>query len=221
MKELHPSTKRWQSAIIAELSKQSLPFPPGLILAVIDVESNGVPGLVNHSSGASGLMQVMPSALESYNRSHAVKFTMNDMRSHDNGVAQIRVGMWLIGQFWRGAYHYLSQRLNPVPIDQIAKIADLFYAMGPGLCRKLLEKLPIPTFENFELKYPKSNALPHPHRVFDRMDITTLSPDLIYAWITTSAKTSEPAQEKKNWLTAAILTAIIGFVVTQLLKRFE
>ncbi len=220
MKAVHENTARWQPVVIKELGQMGLPFPPGLILAVIDVESNGVPGLVNASSGASGLMQVMPSALDWYNKSHALKFSMSDMRSKEGGPAQIRVGTWLIGQFWRIAYAYLSKRLPAVPIDQLAKIADLMYAAGPGCIRKLMDKLPTASFEAFETAYPKSNALPHPRRVYDRVDLTTFSSPMIMSWINTSVQSSAPVEEKKNWLTSAILTAIIGWMVTSLLKRY-
>lgn len=198
MKELHDATKKWGPLVAAELQQQGLPFPPELILAVIDVESSGVAGIVNPKSGASGLGQVMPSALETYNNAHSVKFTMNDMRDRENGIAQIRVMAWLIGQFWRGAYHYLAQRLSSVPIYQIAKIADLFYAMGPGLTKKLLEKLPVPTFENFEKRYAQSNALPHPHRVFDRVDVNSISPQNVMAWIAKSARSTATVDDKKK-----------------------
>lgn len=220
MKAVHANTAKWQGVVIKELAGMGLPFPPGLVLAIIDVESNGVPGLVNATSGASGLMQVMPSALEWYNKSHALKFTMGDMRSKENGPAQIRVGTWLLGQFWRSAYAYLSKRLEVVPLEQLAKISDLMYAAGPGRIRKLMDKLPTATFEAFEAAYPKSNALPHPRRVYDRVDLTTFSSDSILNWIQTSVQSSAPDEEKKNWLTAAVLTAIIGWVVSSLLKKY-
>ena len=68
MKAIHQNTARWAPLVLTELQKQSLPLPVELILAVIDVESRGVTGLVNPKSGASGLMQVMPIALKHYNR---------------------------------------------------------------------------------------------------------------------------------------------------------
>lgn len=220
MKAVHANTAKWQPVVLKEIAAMGLPFPPGLILAIIDVESNGVPGLVNASSGASGLMQVMPSALDWYNKSHALKFTMSDMRSKENGPAQIRVGTWLVGQFWRIAYAYLSKRLTEVPLEQLAKIADLMYAAGPGRIRNLMDKLPSATFEAFETAYPKSNALPHPRRVYDRVDLTTFSSDSILSWMQTSVQSSAPAEEKKNWLTAAVLIAIIGWIVSSLLKQY-
>ena len=221
MTPLHKSTERWQSTVISEITKGGYPFPPGLVLAVIDVESQGVAGIVNPVSGASGLMQVMPATLEWYNRSHALKFTLADLRSRSNGPAQIRVGIWCIGQFWRSAHRYLSSRLPAVPVDELARIADLMYAAGPGRIRKMMDKLPTPTWEAFVSSYPKSDAIPHPNRVYDRMDMSTLSPDAIMSWIATSVKSSAPSAEKKNWLTAAILTAVIGFVVSQLLKNWN
>jgi hypothetical protein len=218
---IHRSTDRWRSAVISEIAKGGYPFPPGLVLAVIDVESQGVAGLLNPKSGASGLMQVMPGSLSWYNRSHALKFTLADMRSKSNGPAQIRVGLWVMGQFWRASHRYLSSRLPVVPIDELARIADLMYAAGGGRIRELLDKLPTPTWDAFVNAYPQSDAIPHPRRVYDRMDMSTLSPDEIMGWIATSVKSSAPAEEKKNWLTAAILTAVIGFFVSQLLKQWN
>lgn len=214
MKAIHKSTAKWAEPAAAEIARQGLPFPPQFLLAIIDVESTGVPGLINPKSGASGLMQVMPIALESYNHAHAVKYSMADMRDKQNGIAQIRVGAWLAGQFWRNAYSYLSKRLAQVPIDQIAKIADLMYAAGPSFMRKHLEKLPTPTFEAFEAAYPKSNALPHPRRVFDRVAIESFSADAVNKWLSTSARSSITVEsEKKNWMTAAILSAVVGWIV--------
>lgn len=221
MVAIHANTARWLPIVTKELAAQGLPFPPTLILAVMDVESRGIAGLVNPKSGASGLMQVMPGSLDWYNKSHAFKFTLSDMRSRDNGPAQIRVGAWILGQFWRTAYAYLAKRMNPVPLEQLAPISDLMYAAGGQRIKDLLDKLPTPTFEAFCAAYPKSNAIPHPKRVYDRLSVSDLQPTLILNWIATSVKSSAPALEKKNWLTAAVLTAIIGFIVSQFLKRLN
>lgn len=221
MKAIHASTAAWEPVVISELMKQGLPFPASLPLAVIDVESNGVPGLVNPKSGASGLMQVMPSALDWYNKSHALKFTMDDMRSKQGGPAQIRVGTWLLGQFWRSAYGYLAKRLQTVPIDQLAKVADLMYAAGPARIRQLMEKIPTPTFEAFSAAYPKSDALPHPKRVFDRCDLSSINPDAVFLWMKTSVQSSAPAAEKKNLILSAIITAAIGWIVSNFLKNWD
>lgn len=198
MKTLHKATLRWAQAAADEIKRQGLPFPVGYILAIIDVESNGVTGLVNHNSGASGLMQVMPSALESYNNAHQVKFSMADMQSHNNPIAQIRVGAWTAGQFWRSAYHFLSQHLPAVPVDQIALIADLFYAMGPGRAKELFKKIPVPTYENFSATYPHSDALPHQKNVFDRFALTGFNSEAVNQWIASSAASSVTADSKKK-----------------------
>lgn len=200
MKAISAHTQQWTPVIIKEIATMGLPFPPALVLAVIDVESQGVPGLVNAHSGASGLMQVMPSALDWYNRSHSLKFNMADMRSKSGGPAQIRVGTWLIGQFWRIAYAYLSKRMGSVPIDQLARIADLMYAAGPGCIRRMMDKIPTATFEAFEERYPKSDALPHPRRVYDRCDISLISPDAVMGWITTSVQSSVSSETDKKKL---------------------
>lgn len=197
MKQIHNNTEKWRTTVSKELGIQKLPFPEDLVLAVIDVESSGVAGLKNPVSGASGLMQVMPVALNWYNKSHSLKYTMEDMRSKSNGPAQIRVGIWLIGQFWRSAYKYLSSRLATVPIDELAKIADLMYVAGPGTIRRLLNKLPNVSFDNFVNAYPNSDAYRHPNRVYDRFNTSQLSSDSILSWITMSPMSSFNDDKKK------------------------
>jgi len=198
MKTMHTATLRWSQAVADEIAKQGLPYPVNYILAIIDVESQGVTGLVNHKSGASGLMQVMPSALETFNHAHQVKFSIADMRAKDNPIAQIRVGTWTAGQFWRSAYHFLSQHFSTVPVDQIALIADLFYAMGPGRAKELFQKIPVPTYENFAAAYPHSDALPHQKNVFARFPVNGFNADAVNRWIASSAHSSVTVDSKKK-----------------------
>lgn len=162
------TVKRWQSAVQAELASQGVPLPPGLILAVMKVESNGYPGLINPKSGASGLMQVMPGTLQDFNARHGRTYTMADLQGEGDSDArkQIEVGIGVLAHYWKRAYQYLSKRMEKVPIDELAHIADLFYTAGPGATIERLNKLSSPTWANVKERFPKWNALPHPDKVF-------------------------------------------------------
>jgi hypothetical protein len=164
------NVERWRSTALAELSKFQIPLPVELILSVIERESTGKAGDVNEQSGASGLMQIMPIALTDYNQRHGTKYTMADMRGTDpiSAQRQIEVGVATVGHFWRSAYHYLSDRYgqqSPVPIEELARIADLYFAAGPGATQNRLDEINAPFWQNVQAAYPTWNALPHPRHV--------------------------------------------------------
>lgn len=177
------SVQRWQPAVISELSKQSVPLPPELILSVMWVESRGKPGLVNQKSGASGLMQIMPITLKDFNQRTGKKYTMSDMQSSSDVAAkkQIEVGISVISRYWRSAYSYLSKKLQEVPIDLLSRVADLFYVAGPGATRKKLDKMADVTWGLIESTHPNWNALPHPRNVF--AEPITFNIDEIGSWL--------------------------------------
>ena len=154
----------------AQLSAQGIPLPVELVLSIIQRESGGQAGNVNEKSGASGLMQVMPIALKDFNERHGTTYTMADMRGSDlvSAGRQIQVGVGIVGHFWKSAYKYLSKRYGqtPVSVEELGRIADLFFAAGPGATQDKLDKINPPFWENVQLAYPKWNALPHPRHVF-------------------------------------------------------
>jgi soluble lytic murein transglycosylase-like protein len=162
------SVSRWEPVIVAELHARSIPLPKELVESIMTVESRGKPGLVNPKSGASGLMQVMPTTLQDFNQRNGTDYTLSDMRgtSADAATKQIRVGIDIMAHYWQRAYQYLSTRLGDVPIDELGRIADLFYVAGPGATRKKLDKLDVPVWERIKTAYPNWNALPHPTKVF-------------------------------------------------------
>lgn len=162
------SVARWEPVVVAELKKQGVPLPSSLILAVINVESRGKPGLINPKSGASGLMQVMPTTLQDFNSRHGKTYTMGDMQSKSDMSArkQIEVGIAVLAHYWKRAYKYLKNRLPEVPVDELAHIADLFYAAGPGATMKRLDKLTVPTWESVKAAFPNWAAIPHPTKIF-------------------------------------------------------
>lgn len=151
-----------------EIETGNYPFPQPLIEALIRVESNWKPGIVNPNSGASGLMQLMPITLRDYNLHNWPKLTMDDLQgvSLASIRSQVKTGLWALGTFWRGAYAYLQPKLGTVPLDELVKIADLFYVAGPSATKKKLATLDTPTFEKVSTTYPDWNALPHPNKVW-------------------------------------------------------
>lgn len=160
--------EKWRSMVADELRRTGFPLPVELVLAVIHRESRGTVGAVNPSSGASGLMQVMPIALRHYNQNHTQRYRMADMRSKTTAGAraQIRVGIWILATFWRSAYRYLKRRLGAVALDDLVKIADMFYAAGPAATKRRLDKIR-PTFENAKAAYPKWDRIIPAQRLWD------------------------------------------------------
>ena len=135
--------EKWSTLINSELGRAGYPLPPELVKAVMYRESRGNVGAINPSSGASGLMQVMPIALKDYNQNHQRKYTMADLRGKTQTAAktQIRIGLWILARFWKGAFNYLRKRLGEVALDDLARIADMFYAAGPGNSKKKIAKV--------------------------------------------------------------------------------
>lgn len=192
-----PAVQKWTPMVLAELTRQKLPLPIQLILGVIQIESGGHAGVTHPKSGASGLMQVMPGTLRDFNKRHKKQYTLTDLRSSDLSSAQkqIEVGVATISTFWKSAYQYLSDRLDTVPIDELSRIADLFYVAGPGATKQKLNKLSNPSWAAVQAMFPGWNALPHPRNVFDLVDSenTTWDTPKISAWLDTGAIVKKPA----------------------------
>jgi soluble lytic murein transglycosylase-like protein len=162
--------EQWRSAVEQELDRARLPLPAELVLAVMKRESNGRVGVKNPRSGASGLMQVMPIALKHYNQNHTTKYGMTDLRAttQQAGVVQIRVGLWILAFFVKSAYRYLKRRLGEVPLDDLIRTTDFFYAAGPGNARKKLDKVPRPSFENVKARWPNWDRIAPAQLVWTR-----------------------------------------------------
>lgn len=159
---------KWYRLVVSELDRSRCPLPPELVLAVMDRESAGKLGVIS-SAGAAGLMQVMPISLKSYNQHNTPHYTMADLKSKSPSKApiQIRVGLWVLARYWKGAYNYLKKKLGEVSLDDLAKTADFFYAAGPGASRKRLDKVKRPTFENVKARFPKWDRIIPAQRVWD------------------------------------------------------
>lgn len=181
-----PSVLKWAPIVDAELSRAQVPLPRDLILAVMEIESQGYPGIRNPKSGASGLMQVMPTTLDSYNKVNpSSKVTLAELRSSSPSAAvkQIRVGLWVISHYWKKAFNYLSERLSNVPIDELAHIADLYYVAGAGATQERMNQLSLPTWAAVQASFPSWNALPHPRNVFQLIEGITWPLDAIEDWL--------------------------------------
>lgn len=219
---LHGRTGKYVPIIKTELSRFGIPLPVELVQAVIDIESGGVPGIVNQKSGATGLGQVMPVVVKDFNKAHGTNITMADLRGKDSTSIelQIRIAVWILGRFWKGAYNYLSKRLDDVPIDELTKIADLFYVAGPGATKKKLNKLTTPTFAGLKSIYPKWNAFPHVERLFKRIDDPS-GWDLssISSWLHSPGLKARFEREPKLAALLAIIALYLG--VMYLFKKIK
>lgn len=187
--------ERWRSAVQAELTRLAVPIPVELPMSLIRWESGGKPGIVNQGSGASGLGQFKPIAVEEYNRFHRVKISMTDMRSETNqgALIQIRATCWLIAHNWKMANKYLKARRPTVPIDQLVKIADLFYGAGPGATKRRLDTTE-PSFEAVVALDPSWWAVGHAAKVWRLAVENGATWDLpaIDNWLSAGGQISDP-----------------------------
>jgi hypothetical protein len=206
--------ERWRDVVSSELTRQRVPLPADLVLGLIHVESRGYPGNANPKSGASGLLQVIPGTLEWYNERNP-RVSLEQLRSPNHPTEQIRVGIWVLAQFWHGAYRYLRSRLADIPVDELAKVADLYYVAGPGSVNSHLAKVDPPFLSALEARYPSWNALPHPRNVWAVLP-AELSWDLpgIAKWLETSAVKSRKAEQS-----AIVLLGLAGVAYYYFIKR--
>lgn len=213
------SVFRWAPSVKNELSLLGCPLPYELVLSVIKAESNGYPGIVNQSSGASGLMQVMPGTLEDYNQRNKTSFTISDLRRKDTPEIQIRVGTFVLAHYWKQSYKWLSKKMGKEPgLEHLVRIADMYYSAGPGSVQKKAQTLNgPPTFEAFKLKYPNWSAIKHANKVwnFTKEQDASWNLDEIQNWVKgpISPIVSQPpliAQNHKNGLGIALIMIAIA-----------
>jgi hypothetical protein len=134
-------------------------------------ESSGKAGEVNKTTGASGLLQVMPGTLDWYNKKTGDNVSLSTMRSKTNsaGAHQIKVGLWVLATFWHSAYRWLTKKnqTENIPLDDMVRFASAFYVAGPGTTQDMGERLSIPiTWAVWETRYPKSNINPYANGVW-------------------------------------------------------
>lgn len=211
------SVEKWKGIAQSELYRLGAPLPVELVLAIVRRESNGTAGAVNPKSGASGLMQVMPVALKDYNQNHSDKYTMADLRNTDQRSAkiQIRVGVWILIQFFRSAYRYLKSRLSTVSLDDLVKITDTFYAAGPANSKGRLNKI-VPTWENVKSSFPTWDRIKPAELIWQRSNDWGAKWDLssIDSWLESNLSTNT-----KKTMSGAIIGIIIILIAWQYFGR--
>jgi hypothetical protein len=205
-----------------EIDRGGYPFPLSLIDAIIYVESRYDVGAKNTESGASGLMQVMASVVADYNKAHKTRVSMLDLRgkSPESAALQIRLGLWALAVFWRGAYSYLLKRLGVVSVEELVKIADMFYAAGPGATKKKLDQLEKPTSAAVAARWPEWAGLPHVANVWGLVDSDAKTWDLekIEAWLSKGGKNAPAIPGFSEPLGGFVLGAIALLVGWYFLK---
>jgi hypothetical protein len=159
--------ERWRSMVQSEIDRLGVPFPADYQLGIIQRESNGKPGEVNPVSGASGLTQVMPITIKDYNQHHTHKYTMSQLRNPNEPRIQIRVGLWVLKTFFRSAHRYLKKRLETIPLDELVKVTDTFYAAGPKNAKSRLNKIK-PTWANVKARFPNWDRIAPAELVWER-----------------------------------------------------
>lgn len=212
MAQISDNARRWEPIAQAELDRHKCPLPVDLVLALIDRESSGIPGLVNAQSGAMGLGQVMPVVVRDYNAVTGDNISHEDLKGKSDADAekQIRIAVWVLLRFWRSAHRYLIRRNPNHNPDDLARIADLFYVAGPGATQRKLNTLENPTWQAIEDRFPEWNALPHPRFVFSRTNTARWPWTAIYQWLgSTPTKYHPPGRGPIDGLIlASILIAI-------------
>lgn len=213
MGELSAKARSWYEIVASELARSGVPLPVDLILGVIDVESGGTVGSVHPGSRAAGLMQVLPGTLAEYNKHHTIKipYDVLTQKNLSAGAQQIRVGLWVLATYWKSAYRYLRPKLGTLPIEQLAKIADLFYRAGPGATKKRLDKLSSPTFEALVSASPDWEPLRHVRRLFDRVD-----PQWDLGRISDWLDKAEPTKQSSQ---GVLIAAIVFLLALYLLRK--
>lgn len=209
--------KKYLPIVSAEIEREGVPFPPALVLSVIHAESRGKAGEVNPNSGASGLMQIMPIALRDYNQRNETDLKMSAMKGTDDQsiVLQIRVGIDLLGWFWKRAYGYLKPRIGSPTLDDLAQIAQLFYVAGPTGARKFLDRLEQPTFAQAAQRFPDWSGILYVKKVWrltgEQSPVWDM--DAVDRWVSGETVPEKPpliAKTHKNGLLLAILVVAVA-----------
>jgi hypothetical protein len=164
--------KRWRPVVEQEIRSGGYPWPADLVLSVIKNESGGKLGTVS-SAGAAGLMQVMPKTLEDYNRRTKSNVPFSALRSKDPkaGPIQIRVGMNVLGRYWRRAAQWLRSVNGAgadIPLEDLARYAQQFYVMGPARVMKRAPKARPLRWRHWVDKFPDSKSTAYVNRIWDR-----------------------------------------------------
>lgn len=141
---------------------------PAHVLAIIEQESGGKPGIVGTSSDL-GLMQYNPRFLDDFNRLHKTRITKKHLTgtSKEDTDAQLYVGTVVLRRCLQHA-HDADPRAHPWPpsrpTDEQILAADLCYSAGAGAydaARRAASKGGYkPTFAALELASRSSDDIP-------------------------------------------------------------
>ena len=171
---LGPKIERWRALVEKEMSTGGYPWPSELVLSVMRYESGGQAGNVNQKSGASGLLQVMPGTLKHFNQATGNDIPLSSLRgqSQQDAQAQIHVGMWVLGRYWRSAARWLRRLNGPqadLPLEDLARFGSAFYVAGPGnIQRRAPADRPL-TWKDWERKFPKANSTAYCNRIWNKV----------------------------------------------------
>lgn len=196
--------ERWRDLVRAELARAGYPLPPEHVLALMYRESRGDPA-AKSKKGALGLLQVMPITLREYNRQHKTDISLAQLASSPQ--TQVRVGLWVLGDYMRQVAAYLRQRIGTVALDDLIRITDIFYATGPGNAKPRLNRIK-PVWEIIAATYPNWDRVKPAEEIWDRANEGGAAWDMqaINDWLDTTIE----ADRKQTIGGAAIALAILA-----------
>jgi len=210
-----PQVEKWFETVRSELSRVGNPLPPEYILTLISRESNGNPGVVNPSRGDSGLMQVIPESLETYNNNHRDKYTIDQLRGKTQGSAaiQIRVGLWILSFYLKKVYKYLKSKLGAVPLDDLIKFTDASYASGWGNVKPKIDGAQSPTWDGVKSRYPNWGRITPAEKIWDTANNEGASWSLpsIDAWI--EGTISDDTKKNIDGAVVGLLIILIAWAI--------
>lgn len=165
--------ERWRPQVLEALARGGYPWVTELVLSLMQRESGGNVGVVNRSSGASGLLQVMPGTLDHFNNKTGSNVPLSALRSKtpDAVPIQLKVGLWVLGTYWRSAFKWLNRENQGqnIPLDDLARFSDSFYAAGPGRMKQLTRNQPRPlTWAEWERRHPTSDITRHANAIWNK-----------------------------------------------------
>lgn len=208
-------TLRWEALTRAEIARGGYPFPVEYPLSVILVESSGSVGEVNSTSGASGLMQIMPGTLRGYNQNNSPNIPLSHLRSTDPKYApeQIRVGLWVMGGYLKLGYKWIRETTADPGLSDLIKISDLMYVRGPAGVRSDFKNVNPHSFDAMVAMRPNYQPFAHPRKV--------------WKWTTVNNNPTWDMQAIDNWLsgvtapppveTPPLMSSSSGFIGAALL----
>jgi hypothetical protein len=112
----------------------------------------------------------MPGTLKWYNEKTGDNISLTVMREKTTlaGAKQIKVGLWVLATFWRSAYRWMTKKnqTTDIPLDDMVRFADAFYAAGPGTVQDMGKRISKATWALWKQRYPNSDINPHAEGVW-------------------------------------------------------